>query len=76
MMVTILRLLGVLAIFAVSISACNSADEKKAWNKCLQIQNDKKKKSCMVQFEKKFYPESVYNDDELNWSDIDWSYTR
>lgn len=75
MMVTILRLLGVLAIFAVSISACNSTDEKKAWNRCLQIQNDKDKKSCMVQFEKQFYPESVYNDEELNWSDIDWNYT-
>jgi hypothetical protein len=76
MMVTILRLLGVLAIFAVSISAYNSADEKKAWNKCLKIDNAKEKKSCIVQFEKRFYPQSVYNDDELNWSDIDWSYKQ
>jgi len=76
MMVTLLRLLGVLAIFAVSISACISADEEKAWNSCLQIQNIKEKKSCMLQFEKKFYPESIYNDEELNWSDIDWSYKQ
>ena len=74
MRIRLLRLLGALAIFAVSISAYNSTDEKKAWERCLQIKNDNDKKSCIRKFEKKFYPESVYNDEELNWSDIDWSY--
>lgn len=73
MRVTILRLLGVLAIFAVSISAYNSNEEDNAWNKCIKIKNHKEKQVCIVQFEKKFYPESVYNGEELNWSDIDWS---
>ena len=73
MRVMILRLLGVLAIFAISISACSSAEEEKAWNSCLKIQNNKEKKSCIVRFEKRFYPESLYNDEELNWSDIDWN---
>ena len=73
MMVKILRLLGVLAILSTTISAYSSAEEDKAWSRCLEIKNDKEKRSCMVQFEKRFYPDSLYNDEELNWSDIDWS---
>ena len=72
---TMLRLLGVLTIFAISISACNSIEEEKAWNKCIKTTNNKDKENCMLQFEKKFYPDSIYNDEELNWSDIDWNYT-
>jgi hypothetical protein len=73
MRVTILRLLGVLAIFAVSISACNATKEDEAWNKCIKMNDKTEKKICIIQFEKKFYPESVYNGEELNWSDIDWN---
>ena len=73
-MVTILRLFGVLNILFTSLSAYNSAEEDTARDRCLKIESDIEKKSCMIQFEKKFYPESVYNDEELNWSDIDWSY--
>ena len=72
-MVRILRLLGVLAVLSTTISAYSSAEEDKARDKCLKIKSDKDKKVCMVKFEKRFYPESVYNDEELNWSDIDWS---
>jgi len=69
----ILRLLGVLAIFAVSISAYNSAEqEEEMWNRCIKIQNKQERKSCIRQFEQNFYSESLYSKDELNWSDIDW----
>ena len=67
-----LRLLGVLAIFTISIFACNSTSEEKAWNKCIKITEGSAKKTCMIQFEKKFYPESIYDEEELKWSDIDW----
>ena len=73
-MVIILRLLGVFAILSTATFAYNSAEEDEAWDSCLKIKSQIEKKSCMIQFEKKFYPESVYNDEELNWSDIDWSY--
>jgi hypothetical protein len=72
MMVVTLRLLGVLTIFSFSLSAYTSVEEKKAWKSCLIIEKEKQRKSCIVQFEKKFYPNSIYNDEELHWSDIDW----
>jgi hypothetical protein len=64
-----------LATFSLSASATGSVEEDKAWNRCLKIKSEKDKKNCMIKFEKKFYPESVYSDEELNWSDIDWSRT-
>jgi hypothetical protein len=74
MMVDILRLFGVFAILSTATFAYSSAEEDEARDRCLQMKSEQEKKSCMVQFEKKFYPESVYNDEELHWSDIDWSY--
>jgi hypothetical protein len=77
MRITLFRLLGGLTIFAVSMSAYNSADkEEERWNRCIQMQNNKEQKNCILQFEKTFYPEGIYNEDELNWSDIDWNYKQ
>jgi len=72
-MIKIFTLCGILALSLNSISAYTIVEEDKAWNSCLKIKVDKDKKICMIKFEKKFYPYSIYDDEELNWSDIDWS---
>jgi len=72
MMLLIVRFLGVLMVFFTSISADNLIEEKDEWHRCLNIKSDQKRKACIVDFEKKFYPNAVYSDDELHWSDISW----